>query len=301
MTIVLGCIAEDFTGATDLAGLLARSGVQVSLRIGVPKKRPEWTSPLEVIALKSRTASVDGAVFETREALMAELGVAQTIYCPAFPENGRSVDRGSSHVVADAASNEDPHTIATACRDMILLTGRLATLMPLPALYAADGQLPASAPRSTSVLSGSCSAMTSQQVAACLETGAPAFQLDPRSLAENGPGPALSWLDQQDLESSPLIYAKTTADDLRAAQALLGVTQAGKIVEAVLATCVVAARDHGARRIIVAGDETSGAVTQAFGADSLDIGWQVSGPDAEVENFGLMDFFSRAPQILETL
>ncbi|MEC7211006.1 MAG: four-carbon acid sugar kinase family protein, partial [Pseudomonadota bacterium] len=30
MTTILGCIADDFTGATDLAGLLARSGVSVS-------------------------------------------------------------------------------------------------------------------------------------------------------------------------------------------------------------------------------------------------------------------------------
>ena len=36
MTTLLGAIADDFTGATDLAGLLARSGVAVSLRIGVP-------------------------------------------------------------------------------------------------------------------------------------------------------------------------------------------------------------------------------------------------------------------------
>ena len=32
----LGCIADDFTGATDLAALLARSGARVALRIGVP-------------------------------------------------------------------------------------------------------------------------------------------------------------------------------------------------------------------------------------------------------------------------
>lgn len=37
---VLGCIADDFTGATDLAGLLARSGVRVSLRMGVPSEPP---------------------------------------------------------------------------------------------------------------------------------------------------------------------------------------------------------------------------------------------------------------------
>ena len=37
MATLLGCIADDFTGATDLAGLLARSGVHVSLRLGVPE------------------------------------------------------------------------------------------------------------------------------------------------------------------------------------------------------------------------------------------------------------------------
>ena len=37
MTTILGCIADDFTGAADLAGLLARSGVRVSLRIGEPQ------------------------------------------------------------------------------------------------------------------------------------------------------------------------------------------------------------------------------------------------------------------------
>ena len=66
---LLGCIADDFTGATDIAGLLARSGVRVSLRIGVPDRPPSDTSPFEVIALKSRTATVNDAIAETRAAL----------------------------------------------------------------------------------------------------------------------------------------------------------------------------------------------------------------------------------------
>lgn len=45
MTTVLGCIADDFTGATDLAGLLARAGVRVSLRIGIPDE-PRLKPPL---------------------------------------------------------------------------------------------------------------------------------------------------------------------------------------------------------------------------------------------------------------
>lgn len=132
MTTLLGCIADDFTGATDLAGLLARSGVQVNLRIGVPEQAPSDAAPLEVIALKSRTAPVDQAVSQARaalawlrqagarqffwkycstfdstpegnigpvaEALMADLGAEQTVYCPAFPENGRSVFMGNLFV-----------------------------------------------------------------------------------------------------------------------------------------------------------------------------------------------------------
>jgi uncharacterized protein YgbK (DUF1537 family) len=129
MTALMGCIADDFTGATDLAGLLARSGARVSLRMGVPAAPPGAdAAPIEVIALKCRTAPVAEAVAAARaalgwlraagarrffwkycstfdstrhgnigpvaEALMAELGARQTIYCPAFPENGRAVFMG---------------------------------------------------------------------------------------------------------------------------------------------------------------------------------------------------------------
>lgn len=141
MTTFFGAIADDFTGATDLAGLLARSGVPVSLRIGVPSEPPSDTAPLEIIALKSRTAPVAEAVAETRaalawlrragaqrffwkycstfdstphgnigpvaEALMADLGARQTIYCPAFPENGRSIFMGNLFV-GDQPLSESP-------------------------------------------------------------------------------------------------------------------------------------------------------------------------------------------------
>jgi hypothetical protein len=66
MAIVLGAIADDFTGATDLAGLLARSGYPVSLRFGLPDEDhaadATTTAPFEIIALKCRTIPVDGAV-----------------------------------------------------------------------------------------------------------------------------------------------------------------------------------------------------------------------------------------------
>ena len=148
MTTLLGCIADDFTGATDLAGLLARSGARVSLRIGVPGTPPADTAPFEVIALKCRTAPVDEAVADCRaaldwlraagagrffwkycstfdsteqgnigpvaEALMADLGAAQTIYCPAFPENGRAIFMGNLFVgeqpLAESPMKDHPLT-----------------------------------------------------------------------------------------------------------------------------------------------------------------------------------------------
>lgn len=423
MTTVLGCIADDFTGATDLAGLLARSGVQVSLRIGVPAAPPTSTAAFEVIALKSRTAPVNDAIAEARaalkwlqasgatrffwkycstfdstaegnigpvaEALMADLNTWQTIYCPAFPENGRSIfmgnlfvgqqplaespmkdhpltpmrdsnlmrllepqvsrpvgliDRltveqgsdeilsamqrlesdGVAHVIVDAVANADLQTIATACRNMPLLTGGSAVAMPLPALYAADGTLSIDTPKqrhlqpasSTIVLSGSCSSMTNAQVAAYIKEGAPAYRLDPLALAENGTQLTIDWLANQNLEKAPLIYATADPDEVRAAQSSLGVKAAGEIVEAALSECALAARDAGARRVIVAGGETSGAVTKALGVSQLDIGveiapgvpWTYCTTDGhqialtlKSGNFGKETFFSDAQTVLNTL
>lgn len=383
MSTMLGCIADDFTGATDLAGLLARSGVKVSLRIGVPETPPADAATFEVIALKIRTTPADAAVAQARaalgwlisagaerffwkycstfdstpegnigpvsEALMDDLGATQTIYCPAFPENGRAifmgnlfvgreplaespmkdhpltpmrdsnlmrllapqvkgrvglVDRltvargagalrtaladleshGVAHVVVDAVADADLTVIAEACSDMKLMTGGSAVAMPLPALYAARGAIAAGAPRAETpatepdsvVLSGSCSAMTNAQVAAYLASGAPGFRLDPVALAKTGTGPARDWLTAQDLTRAPLIYATAEPDAVRVAQDRLGRDKAGAIVEAALAELAVAARDQGARRFVVAGGETAGAVTQALGVTRLDIGAEIA-------------------------
>lgn len=422
MTTILGCIADDFTGATDLAGLLARSGVPVSLRIGVPTEPPQTGAALEVIALKIRTVPVteaiaqasaaldwlraagarrffwkycstfdstaEGNIGPVAEALMKIIGTDQTIYCPAFPENGRAIfmgnlfvgreplaespmkdhpltpmrdsnlmrllapqvtrpvglaDRltvergpdalrdalalllgqGVAHVVVDAVSDEDLTTIAQACADMPLITGGSALAMPLPLLYQKAGLLSADTSnaariipdKATIILSGSCSAMTNRQVAAYLATGAPALRLDPLDLARNGAAPTLDWLARQSLAQAPIIYATADPVSVQAAQKTLGVAKAGQIVEDTLAACALAALDAGARRFIVAGGETSGAVAQALGVSLLDIGPEIApgvpwtfSTSAGVPvalalksgNFGAESFFADAKQRLET-
>ena len=419
--IALGCIADDFTGATDLAGLLARSGVRVSLRMGVPDEDPAVAdpAPFEVIALKCRTAPVAEAVSECRaalawlraagaerffwkycstfdstprgnigpvaEALMADLGADQTIYCPAFPENGRAVfmgrlfvgevpidespmkdhpltpmrdsslmrllapqvtrpvglanrlvvargpealrarldtlrAEGVAHVIVDAVADEDLRTIATACRDMALLTGGSAVAAPLPALYLEDGLLEAAAPAPSPpigpgaiVLSGSCSAMTRAQVAAFADRG-PALRLDPLALAADGDAEARAWLAALDPAETPMIYATAEPEDVRAAQDALGVAEAGALVEDALARLALDARDRGARRFVVAGGETAGAVTRALGVTRLAIGAEIapgvpwtfseSGGEAvalalKSGNFGAETFFADALAALD--
>ncbi|MEY2804875.1 MAG: hypothetical protein RL657_2211 [Pseudomonadota bacterium] len=132
MTLLLGCIADDFTGATDLANNLVRTGMRVVQTIGVPQGPLNAEVDCVVIALKTRTIApadavaqslqalrwlqgqgarqfyfkycstfdswyqgdVRGNIGPVTEALMAALGTDFTIATPAFPDNGRTVFKG---------------------------------------------------------------------------------------------------------------------------------------------------------------------------------------------------------------
>jgi 3-dehydrotetronate 4-kinase len=126
---LLGCIADDFTGGTDLANNLVKSGFRTVQTIGIPKSVAQLKDiDAVVVALKTRTCPVEQAVRESKDALhwleslgcqqfyfkycstfdstprgnigpvteflLRELGASFTIACPAFPDNGRTVYRG---------------------------------------------------------------------------------------------------------------------------------------------------------------------------------------------------------------
>ncbi|HTW29402.1 MAG TPA: 3-oxo-tetronate kinase [Acetobacteraceae bacterium] len=103
MPLLLGCIADDFTGATDLASMLVRNGMRVVQMIGVPPEAdPAPEADAIVVALKSRTAPVAQAVAESRAALdwLRAHGCRQVFfkYCSTFD----STDAGNIGPVADA-------------------------------------------------------------------------------------------------------------------------------------------------------------------------------------------------------
>lgn len=125
---VLGCIADDFTGATDLANNLVRAGMRAVQTIGVPSGTLDAEADAIVVALKSRTlpkaeaiaqsldalrwlqaqgvqqiyfkycstfdSTAEGNIGPVTEALMAALETDFSIATPAFPDNGRTVFKG---------------------------------------------------------------------------------------------------------------------------------------------------------------------------------------------------------------
>ena len=155
--------------------------------------------------------------------------------------------------------------------------------------------------------------MTNEQVAA-YEGRGPALRLDPLTLAEDGADAAISWLAEQPAGSNPIIYATARPETVRATQEKLGVARAGEIVEEALAALARAAFANGIRKFVVAGGETSGAVSKALGLTRLNIGaeiapgvpWtyaRINGEDVAITlksgNFGDRNFFATALARLE--
>ena len=144
--MLLGCIADDLTGATDLALMLSRGGMRVVQVMGVPETLPD--ADAIVVALKSRTIPAAEAVdlslasarallragaaqlyfkycstFDSTDqgnigpvtgALMELLGSTVTIACPAFPENGRTIFKGhlfvGDRLLSDSPMRDHPLT-----------------------------------------------------------------------------------------------------------------------------------------------------------------------------------------------
>ncbi|MFD0934215.1 four-carbon acid sugar kinase family protein, partial [Methylobacterium trifolii] len=142
MSLALGCVADDYTGASDLANTLTKAGLRTVQTIGIPAddlSLPEVDAV--VVALKSRSIPAEQAVARSREAeawlrgrgaghilfkvcstfdstdagnigpvldaLREDAGEAIALVTPAFPETGRSVYQGHLFVGATPL-NESP-------------------------------------------------------------------------------------------------------------------------------------------------------------------------------------------------
>ena len=83
MAPILGCIADDFTGATDLANMLVRGGLGTVQLLGVPEPGdPVPDVDAVVVALKSRTIPAAEAVTQSLATLewLRAAGVRQFFF-----------------------------------------------------------------------------------------------------------------------------------------------------------------------------------------------------------------------------
>ena len=421
MSVLLGAIADDFTGATDLCNTLVRRGMRTAQLIDVPAPGTEvGEAEAVVIALKSRTIpaaeatekslaafawlqkagahqilfkycstfdSTDaGNIGPVAEALIDALGTDFTLFCPAFPETGRTIYRGYlfvgdvllsesgmrdhpltpmrdpslvrvlqrqargrvglvpiatvvrgaaairaafaelrwqgfRHTIVDAIEDRHLEAIGAAAANFKLITGGSGIALGLPENFRRQGLLGDSRsadtlpaiPGAAVVLSGSCSPATIAQVT-YMRDRAPIFAIDPIAVAEGRrvAEEALDWAKPLLSDSPILISATASPDAVSEVQRRLGRERAGVLVEETLATIARGLAAKGARRFVIAGGETAGAIVQALGVTGLRIGRQIdpgvpwtmslSEPALALAlksgNFGALDFFERAFSVL---
>ena len=384
---ILGCIADDMTGATDLAGILSRGGLSTVQVNGVPDEemaRDEAVQQADalVVALKIRSvpaadacgqalASLDwlrgngcsrfiykycstfdstprGNIGPVTDALMDALGAAQTIFCPALPENGRTVYRGhlfvgdkllsdtgmrhhplnpmtdsnllnvlgqqtrrpvgliaepvissgphairkrleelreagTPYAIADAISDRNLQDLVAGAAALPLITGGSGLALGLPGVLAAEGlaslrqDAAVAVPAGPSaVLSGSCSEATNRQVADMIADHE-SYQLDPAALLDgSGVDKAIDWACGNLGRKPVLLYATAAPDQVKAAQSRFGTEKVAEAIESAMGEIAKALVEAGLARLVVAGGETSGAVTTALGIRRLAIGREIA-------------------------
>lgn len=415
---LLGCIADDFTGATDLANNLVREGMRTVQITGVPDAPINIDADAIVIALKSRTAPAEEAIqtslaalkalrnagcqrfffkycstFDSTpqgnigpvaEALMQALSTPFAIAAPAFPATGRTVyqgvlfvngqllnesgmqhhpltpmtdanlcrwleaqtqgsvglirytdietgpqaveqrisqlrEQGCSLAIADTLNDAHLMTLGMVIADAPLITGGSGIAQGLPGAWRAAGLLPNQTDAAAlgtfggamAIVSGSCSERTQAQVAA-FAAHHPALAIDPASAAEDPKSlvaEALDWAKPRLKQGPVLIYSTAAPAEVAQVQATFGHAEVGALIEQALAQIAAGLIDHGVKRLIVAGGETSGAVVSHLGINTLRIGpqidpgvpWTAANPNLALAlksgNFGEVDFFSRAFEV----
>jgi uncharacterized protein YgbK (DUF1537 family) len=146
--MLLGCIADDLTGATDVALMLQSAGMRTVQAIGLPSGPAPEAADAVVVALKSRTIAAADAVAQSlaalawlrscgarqilfkycstfdstdagnigpvADALLGAMGASFTVACPAFPTNGRTVYHGhlfvGGQLLSDSPMKDHPLT-----------------------------------------------------------------------------------------------------------------------------------------------------------------------------------------------
>lgn len=221
------------------------------------------------------------------------------------------------YVIPDYQDEEDGTRIVELFGGLRLLTGGSGILEPLARRWSTQqGEskpLDIRAAGPAILLAGSCSKATLGQIACFQSRGGRSYKLDPIALLEGRESLEDAWQFVEANRGMPvLVYSSDTAQNVKEVQAF-GQARVAQMLEETAAALAERAVARGIRRVIVAGGETSGAVTRRLGFSSYQIGASVApgvpvmvpteNPSVRLVlksgNFGQEDFFETVLQMTE--
>lgn len=220
-------------------------------------------------------------------------------------------DKEHFYVIPDYSEDHHAQKIVEVFGDLPFLTGGSGLMTELGRKYRKTNTTSAISETATTgkaiILAGSCSAATLQQIEQFQAQSGKSIKIDPIKLIEGSQTKEQIWeqIESTD-EDAVLVYSSDKPENVKKAQS--SKMNVSEILEQTMAYIAKNAEKNGANRIIVAGGETSGAVTQVLGYNAYLIGQSIA-PGVPIMvplenknlrlvlksgNFGQADFFLRA-------
>lgn len=231
-------------------------------------------------------------------------------YIEAFGE-----DKEHFYIIPDYFEDKHSKRIVELFGDLTLLTGGSGLLTDLGDYLKKDKKNDSNDDLESKVLgkgiifAGSCSKATLAQINKFISSGGIAIKMDPRKLLENENEVQKIWdFILKNDQNEVLIYSSEEPDKIQECHRLFGKEKVSEKIEGTMSEIAKKAKENGYKRIIVAGGETSGAITKKLGFNSYYIGEDVAPgvpimipiEDKSIRlilksgNFGQEDFFIRA-------
>lgn len=234
---------------------------------------------------------------------------AETDLTGFIEESQKEAGHSPFYIVPDFEKQEDAEELIKSYGDLKLLTGGSGLAEALAKSHKKDSKSESyeKSPTPALLLAGSCSETTLNQIKVYEESGGVSYFIDPLKLASGEESVDSIWQQIDEHEESVLLYSSETPENVKRNQQQ-GKAGIAEMLEKTIAELAARALETGYHRIIVAGGETSGAVTKRLGyteyyiGESIEPGVPIMIPTQNHRtrlvlksgNFGKPDFFLRA-------
>ncbi|SKA36130.1 Uncharacterized conserved protein YgbK, DUF1537 family [Enhydrobacter aerosaccus] len=211
--------------------------------------------------------------------------LAHPLICAGLAHLERAIasatGQGIRYFITDAIYERDLDVLAALTSDWKLMTGNATIVQHYPAIWRAQGLIPATGNRvglpavdgGGVVLAGSCAERTLEQLAD-FEKCRPVLRMNLLAVddVESAVGSALDWARPR-LEAGPVAISTSESPEVvKLVQERHGRKGAAELAETILGRLALSLRDAGVRRFVVAGGETSGAIVDHLDIRSLRVG-----------------------------